>query len=117
MNDSTKKIRSVTWLSVIINILLTAAKILVGVLANSQALLADGVHSLSDFATDGAILVGSAFWSKEPDKQHPYGHGRIETMITISIAVVLCAAAVGIGVEAVKTIAQVPKSPPDLLCL
>ena len=117
MQESAKKIRGVTWLSVIINIMLTGAKITVGILGNSQALVADGVHSLSDFITDGAILVGSKFWSREPDKHHPYGHGRIETMITVGIAVVLCAAAVGIGLEAVKTIGDSEKGSPGFLVL
>lgn len=104
--DNIKKIRNITWISVIANILLTAAKISIGIIAHSQALVADGVHSLSDFITDGAILLGSKFWSKEPDKEHPYGHGRIETMITIGIAVVLAGAAVGIGLEAAKTMSE-----------
>ncbi len=117
MQDNTKQIRSVTWLSVAINVVLTALKLLFGIVANSQALLADGVHSLSDFVTDGAILVGSVFWSKKPDEHHPYGHGRIETMVTIGIAVVLCAAAVGIGVEAVKTISTPPEAMPGVMIL
>ncbi len=117
MQDNSKQIRSVTWLSVAINIVLTALKLVFGVVANSQALLADGVHSLSDFATDGAILVGSVFWSKKPDKHHPYGHGRIETMITIGIAVVLCTAAVSIGIEAVKTISSPPEASPGAMVL
>jgi cation diffusion facilitator family transporter len=86
-------------------------------LGGSQALVADGVHSLSDFATDGAILLGSKFWSKEPDKQHPYGHGRIETMITVGIAVVLCAAAAGIAIEAVMTFAEASERPPGILVM
>lgn len=117
MHNSSKQIRAVTWLSVIVNIVLTAGKVIFGILAHSQALLADGIHSLSDFVTDGAILIGSVFWSKEPDKHHPYGHGRIETMVTIGIAVVLCVAAVGIGVEAVKTIASPPEAAPGVMVL
>ena len=100
------KIRHITWFSVVANVLLTAAKIVIGIVAHSQALIADGIHSFSDFATDGAILIGSKFWSKQADEEHPYGHGRIETLITIAIAVVLAAAAVGIGAEAIKTIGE-----------
>ncbi len=101
-----KKIRNITWISVVTNILLTALKILIGIIAHSQALIADGVHSLSDVATDGAILLGSKFWSRKPDEEHPYGHGRIETLITIAISGALAAAAVGIGIEAIKTMAE-----------
>ncbi len=117
MEEQAKKVRSITWLSIAINIVLTGAKITVGILGNSQALVADGVHSLSDFATDAAIILGSIFWSKEPDKNHPYGHGRIETMITVGIAVVLCVAAFGIGIEAIKTIGDVSKGTPGFLVL
>lgn len=117
MEQQAKKVREVTWLSVAINILLTGAKLTVGILGNSQALVADGVHSLSDFVTDGAIILGSRFWSKEPDKDHPYGHGRIETMITIGIAVVLCVAAFGIAIEAIKTIGENSGQTPGFLVL
>ena len=117
MEEKAKKIRGVTWLSTVINILLTAAKITVGILGGSQALVADGVHSLSDFATDGAILLGSRFWSKEPDKHHPYGHGRIETMVTVGISVVLCTAALGIAIEAVKTFTEASDSAPGILVM
>jgi len=117
LQEQAKKIRSITWLSVAINILLTGAKITVGILGNSQALVADGVHSLSDFVTDGAIILGSKFWSREPDKHHPYGHGRIETMVTVGIAVVLCAAAFGIGLEAIKTISISSNKPPSFFVL
>lgn len=117
MQEKAKKIRGVTWLSTGINVLLTAAKITVGILGGSQALVADGVHSLSDFATDGAILLGSKFWSKEPDKHHPYGHGRIETMVTVGISVVLCTAALGIAIEAVKTFTEASDSAPGILVM
>ncbi len=117
MEEKAKKIRGVTWLSTVINVLLTAAKITVGILGHSQALVADGVHSLSDFATDGAILLGSKFWSKEPDENHPYGHGRIETMVTVGISVVLCVAALGIAIEAVKTFTDASDSAPGLLVM
>ena len=117
MEEKAKKIRGVTWLSTVINILLTAAKITVGILGGSQALVADGVHSLSDFATDGAILLGSKFWSKEPDEHHPYGHGRIETMVTVGISVVLCTAALGIAIEAVKTFTETSDSTPGILVM
>ena len=117
MQEKAKKIRVVTWLSTGINVLLTAAKITVGILGGSQALVADGVHSLSDFATDGAILLGSKFWSKEPDKHHPYGHGRIETMVTVGISVVLCTAALGIAIEAVKTFTEASDSAPGILVM
>ncbi len=105
-NEYIKKVKKITWLSIIANAVLTILKILIGIIAHSQALVADGIHSLSDFATDGAILLGSMFWSKEADEHHPYGHGRIETLITIAIAVILAVAAIEIAIEAIRTISQ-----------
>lgn len=104
--NNIKKIQHITWFSVISNIFLTIFKITIGIVAHSQALVADGIHSLSDFVTDGAILLGSKFWSRDADELHPYGHGRIETLITIAIGGALAAAAVGIAIEAIRTIGE-----------
>jgi len=87
--DSGKIIRSVTYLSVVANVGLCVVKLAIGFLIGSLALIADGIHSLSDLATDGAVLLGLYFGSKEPDKSHPYGHGRIETFSAGLIALVL----------------------------
>ena len=78
-----RQIKSVTYLSITGNILLAATKMVVGFLAGSTALVADGIHSLSDMTTDIAVLVGIHFGSKQPDSKHPYGHGRIETFAAI----------------------------------
>lgn len=83
------KIRSVTYLGVIVNIVLATVKVAVGFLANSIALIADGIHSLSDMVTDVVVLLGIHFGSKKPDSKHPYGHGRIETFATAIVAIVL----------------------------
>ena len=85
------RIRSVTYLGLYTNIILAAMKIVVGALACSVALVADGIHSISDMATDVAVLLGIYYGSKKPDSKHPYGHGRIETFATTVIAVVLVA--------------------------
>jgi len=85
----TGKIKSVTYLSAVTNLVLCLVKFVVGLLTGSLALVADGIHSLSDIATDAAVLLGLHFGSKEPDEIHPYGHGRLETFSAGSIAVVL----------------------------
>ncbi|MGI2801238.1 cation diffusion facilitator family transporter, partial [Photobacterium damselae] len=72
-------IRKATWIGSIANIILAVVKIAIGKLTNSQALIADGVHSFSDLVTDAAILIGAKFWTAPADKEHPYGHGRFET--------------------------------------
>jgi len=84
-----RQIKSVTNLAIATNLALFVIKVLVGFLSGSIALIADGIHSLSDMATDFAVLLGYYFGSKEPDREHPYGHGRAETFSTMFIAVVL----------------------------
>ncbi len=83
------QIRSVTYLGLYTNIILAAIKIVVGTLAGSVALVADGIHSISDMATDVAVLLGIYYGSKIPDSKHPYGHGRIETFAAAIISTVL----------------------------
>jgi len=93
--DSTKteyanrQIRRVTYLGITGNIVLAIVKAVVGLTAGSMALVADSIHSLSDLVTDIALLLGVHFGSKEPDPEHPYGHGRIETFSGAFIAVAL----------------------------
>jgi len=84
-----KQIKSVTYLGVAVNISLAAIKIIIGILGGSLALIADGIHSLSDLATDAAVLLGLHLGSKAPDQGHPYGHGRAETLSAGLIALVL----------------------------
>lgn len=81
--------RKITHLSIWINIVLTGLKLAAGVFGRSQALIADAVHSLSDFATDIAVLVGLRYSSKPRDDDHPYGHGKYETLASAVIALAL----------------------------
>jgi cation diffusion facilitator family transporter len=86
---ASRQIKSVTYLGIVVNIALSIVKVVIGSLAGSLALMADGIHSLSDVATDAAVLLGLRLGSKEPDKNHPYGHGRAETFSAGLIALVL----------------------------
>jgi cation diffusion facilitator family transporter len=74
-----RQIRSITYLGIALNFALSIIKIVIGSLTGSLALVADGIHSLSDIATDVAVLLGVRLGSKAPDQSHPYGHGRAET--------------------------------------
>lgn len=87
--DGERQIKSVTYLGIVVNIALAIVKIAIGFLASSLALLADGVHSLSDLATDAVLLLGVRLGAKEPDGCHPYGHGRAETLSAGLIALIL----------------------------
>lgn len=99
-----RTVRRVTWIGLVVNIALAGVKFAAGTLAHSQAVVADAVHSLSDGATDIAILVGVRYWSAPPDKTHPYGHRRIETAVTLLIALLLAGVAVALGYRAIATI-------------
>jgi cation diffusion facilitator family transporter len=92
-----RAIRRITWIGLLINLLLSGIKFVAGIFANSQVLIADAVHSLSDSVTDIAIIIGSFYWSKPPDQTHPYGHQRLETLVTLFIGSLLLAAGVGLG--------------------
>ncbi|MCR3884273.1 cation diffusion facilitator family transporter [Methanotrichaceae archaeon M04Ac] len=110
-----KVVRQVTLAGLAINLALSAVKFAAGILGNSQAVVADAVHSLSDTATDVAVLVGVKFWSKPPDGCHPHGHQRIEFLVTIFIGLLLAAVALGLVYNALVTL-QVPhRSPPGLI--
>lgn len=84
-----KQIKSITYTGVVINIALAAVKIAIGFTAASLALVADGVHSLSDVTTDAVVLLGVHLGAKEPDRTHPYGHGRAETFSAAFVALAL----------------------------
>ena len=99
-------IRRITLWGMLVNILLTAGKFAIGFLAHSQACIADAVHSLSDFTTDIAVLVGVRFWSAPADSDHPHGHQRIEALITLFIGVLLCVTALSMAINAIKSIGQ-----------
>ena len=86
----------VTWVSVLVNILLTGAQVVAGIIAHSQGLIADGLHSLSDLVCDFLVLF-AAHHSKDPaDASHPYGHGRIETAASFALGAILALTGAGI---------------------
>ncbi len=86
------EVRRVTIYGLIINIVLTLLKIVIGFFAGSSSVIADGVHSLTDCSTDIAVIVGVKYWNKGPDIDHPYGHRRIEAMTTVFIGIMLLVA-------------------------
>ncbi|MDH5784295.1 MAG: cation diffusion facilitator family transporter [Chromatiales bacterium] len=95
------EIRRVTLIGSALDLTLGVLKILFGWMANSQALIADGVHSLSDLATDFMVLFAAKHGSKEADEDHPYGHGRFETVATVALGSALILVAAGIAWDAV----------------
>lgn len=92
-------IRNITWLAITINILLTLLKIIFGIVGHSQALIADGLHSLSDLLVGIMTLIGAKYSTQPPDLRHPYGHGRIETLVTIFGGGLLLLMAIGLLID------------------
>lgn len=88
--------KKTTLLGTGINLFLTFFKFSAGILGNSQAMIADAVHSLSDFASDIIVILGFEFTGKPEDKNHPYGHGRAETLATFMVGIILFLVALGI---------------------
>lgn len=95
-----KAMDTATWWGLIVNLLLSIGKLLVGYIGHSQALIADGLHSLSDLVSDGMVLLATHHSNIDADEDHPYGHARYETFATITLAVLLTAVGIGIGVDA-----------------
>ncbi|SIN68519.1 cation diffusion facilitator family transporter [Halodesulfovibrio marinisediminis] len=93
-------VSKVTWVGLVINVLLALIKIVAGILGNSRAVTADGIHSLSDLLTDVSLLIGVRIWTAPPDDAHPYGHQRYETLLTAGIGILLAVVAIGIVVDA-----------------
>ncbi|MBX3617306.1 cation diffusion facilitator family transporter [Nitrosomonas sp.] len=97
-----RDVRKVTLIGSLLDFVLGVAKILVGWLANSQALIADGIHSFSDLLTDFMVLYAAKYSHQAADETHPYGHGRIETVATVSLGLVLIGIGTGIAYDAVQ---------------
>ena len=81
--------RKSTWVSIIINLLLTSLQVIGGYFAHSQALMADGLHSLSDLFSDVLVLFANRHGNRHADAEHPYGHARIETAATLILGAFL----------------------------
>ena len=96
--------RKITHLSIWINVVLTGLKLAAGVFGRSQALIADAIHSLSDFATDIAVLIGLRFTSKPKDSDHAYGHGKYETIVAAVIGMALAYVGIRIAGTAIQRI-------------
>ncbi len=95
-------IRNVTLIGVVGNILLTIVKIIFGIIGQSQALIADGLHSLSDLISDGMILIAAKYSTQDADADHPYGHARFETLATVAVGVLLFLVAAGMLIDATR---------------
>ena len=94
----------VSVVTIVGNVVLAVFKFIAGIMAHSAAMISDAVHSASDVFSTIIVLIGIRIASKEPDKEHPYGHERMECVAAIILAMVLFVTGLGIGVDAWKTI-------------
>jgi cation diffusion facilitator family transporter len=112
-----REVKRITLISIFCNLGLSAVKFVVGILGFSQAVIADAVHSLSDLATDFAVIFGVKYWSAPPDEGHPYGHLRIEAMITTVIGLVLAGVAVSLAFKALSSLHELHVRPSSSIAL
>ena len=99
-----REIYRVTFVGLVVNLLLSAAKLVAGVIGRSAAMTADAVHSFSDLATDVVVIAFARISSKPQDESHDYGHGKYETLATLLISLALAVVGSGILVSGIRSI-------------
>jgi cation diffusion facilitator family transporter len=105
------------WLGLLGNALMIVVKFFLGVVGRSQALFADAVHSLSDFGTDLLAFTGLRYLTKGSDRDHPFGHGKIETLMSMLIGIALIMVGLWIGYQAAESLVLSRPSSPNLYAL
>ncbi len=104
MKTREKQITRVTLIGSIVNLLLTVIKIIAGIVGKSGAMIADGIHSLSDLASDIVILIFVPIAGRAKDKNHQYGHGKFETLATLVVSLILMFVAIKLVTNSTKSI-------------
>lgn len=108
-----KKVRFGAWVGIVGNVILAILKGIIGMISDSRALVADAVHSASDVVGSVAVLIGIRAAKLPPDQDHPYGHGKAETVTSIIVAVLLFVVGLEIAISAVRSFFEpivVPKT-------
>ncbi|WP_076348626.1 cation diffusion facilitator family transporter [Alicyclobacillus vulcanalis] len=100
-----------SYVNAVLNVLLAFAKGIIGIMAHSEALIADAVHSVSDLIGSVAVIVGLRIARKPPDEDHPYGHGKAELIASICVSVLLIAAAIEVFYSSVSSFFHSPRAP------
>jgi cation diffusion facilitator family transporter len=112
-----RQIGRVTWIGALSNVALAAVKVVTGWIAHSQALIADGIHSLSDLVSDAVVLLAARHATRDADADHPYGHGRIETAATILVGILLLATAALLANNALDALGAGDFTTPGVIAL
>jgi len=105
-SENMKTARRVTLVGMAVDFLLGVGKIIIGLLASSQAVVADGIHSLSDVITDIFVLIVTRIANSKPDREHPYGHARFETLGTVLLGLVLLLVAAALAYDNISLAIQ-----------
>lgn len=103
---SQKTANRVSAVSIILNTLLSGFKLLAGIIASSNAMISDAIHSTSDVFSTIVVMIGIGFSVQEADKEHPYGHERMECVAAILLSAVLFITGAGIGIQALRDIVE-----------
>lgn len=103
-NQLTKTAMKVSFVSIVVNILLSGLKLIAGIIGNSSAMVSDAVHSASDVFSTFVVIIGVNISDKESDKDHPYGHERMECIASIVLAGILFVTGIGIGYSGIEKI-------------
>ena len=104
-----KRIVRTSIIGIVANLFLVAGKALIGVLAHSVAIISDAINNLSDSLSSIITIIGTKLANKKPDKKHPYGHGRIEYLVSLIIGLIVLAAGVMAIYESVKALIEKPE--------
>jgi cation diffusion facilitator family transporter len=107
-----KEGQRITWVSVGVNIVLTAMQLVVGFVAHSQSLIADAMHTLSDIVSDAFVLFANRKGAEAADADHPYGHGRFETAASLVLGLLLAGTGAGILIAAAGRLQDIGSAPP-----
>lgn len=120
-SNHSKEAIKISTVSIIVDIVLTILKITAGILGQSVALVSDAIHSFSDVITTILVIIGVKISEKAPDKEHPYGHEKLECLISIALALSLFSVGIGIGISGISSIHNklftIPKSYTLLIAL
>lgn len=114
-NERLKIALKVSINTIIGNVVLSVLKLICGFVGTSSAMIADGIHSLSDVFTTIGVIIGLKLSSKKADKGHPYGHERIESITSLFLSVMLFIVAIGIGYSGVRNIVTENYKTPGIL--
>lgn len=101
--DRYKEGQKILIISILLNIILTVFKIVVGIVGKSQAVLADGIHTMTDVASSIGLIIGLNIAAKPEDKDHQYGHEKAESISTFLLSIILIAVGLNLGYGAIKT--------------